>query len=80
MDATRDKVRETLPVITAKLFKGDNRHKDVRVGCDKADERLEVELRVKKLGIVASARKKNKSYISETFSDTLSVSQSVSFM
>ena len=46
MDATRDNVRETLPVATGKLFKGDNRHNDVRVGYDKADERLEVKLRV----------------------------------
>ena len=46
MDATRDNVRETLPVATGKFFKGDNRHNYVRVGCDKADERLEVKLRV----------------------------------
>ena len=44
MDATRDKVRETPPVATGKLFEGDNRHYGVRVGCDKADERLKVEL------------------------------------
>ena len=50
MDATRNKVRETLPVITSKLFKGDNRHNDVRVVCDKADERLEVVLRVEVRG------------------------------
>ena len=46
MDPTRDKVRETPPVATGKLFKGDNRHYGVRLGCDKADERLEAELRV----------------------------------
>ena len=44
MDATRDKVRETPPVATGKLFEGDNRHYGVRLGCDKADERLKVEL------------------------------------
>ena len=47
MDSTRDKVRKTLPVATGKFFKGDNRYNGVRVGCDKADERLEVELRDK---------------------------------
>ena len=46
IEAARDKVRETLPVTTGKLLKGDNRHYGVRIGCDKADERLEVELRV----------------------------------
>ena len=50
MDATRDNVGETLPVATGKLFKGDDRHNDVRVGCDKADERFEVELRVESYG------------------------------
>ena len=44
--ATRDEVRETLPVATGKLLKGDNRYNGVRLRCDKADERLEVELRV----------------------------------
>ena len=44
--AARDKVRETLPVATGKLLEGDNGHNGVRVGCDKADERFEVELRV----------------------------------
>ena len=46
MDPTRDKVRETPPVATGKLFKGDNRHYGVRLGCDKADERLKVKLMV----------------------------------
>ena len=46
IEAVRDKVRETPPVATGKLFKGDNRYNGVRVGCDKADERLEGELRV----------------------------------
>ena len=46
MEAACDKVRETLPIATGKLLKGDNRHNGVRVGCDKADERLEAELRV----------------------------------
>ena len=46
MDTTRDKVRETPPVATGKLFKRDNRHNDVRLGCDKADERLKVKLKV----------------------------------
>ena len=46
IEAARDKVRETLPVATGKLLEGDNRHNGVRVGCDKADERLEVELTV----------------------------------
>ena len=46
IEAARDKVRETPPVATGKLFKRDNRHNDVRLGCDKADERLEGELRV----------------------------------
>ena len=44
MDVTRDKVRETLPVTTGKLFKGDNRYNGARVGCNEADERLEVEV------------------------------------
>jgi len=46
LEAARDKVRETLPVATGKLFKGDNRYNGVRVRCDEADERFEVELRV----------------------------------
>ena len=46
IEAARDKGRETLPVATGKLFKGDDRHNSVRFGCDKADERLEGELRV----------------------------------
>ena len=46
IEAARDKVRETPPVATGKLFKGDYWHNSVRIGCDKADERLEVELRV----------------------------------
>ena len=46
MEAARDKVRETLPVATGELFKGDNRHYGVRLGYDKADERFEGELRI----------------------------------
>ena len=46
MEAACDNVRETLPVTTGKLFKGHNRYNGVRVGCDKADERLKVELSV----------------------------------
>ena len=47
IEAVHDKVREKPPVATGNLFEGDNRYNGVRVGCDKADERLEVELRVK---------------------------------
>jgi hypothetical protein len=46
IEAARDKVRETLPVATGKLLEGEHGHNGVRVGCDKANERFEVELRV----------------------------------
>ena len=65
-----DKVRETLPITTGKLFKGDNRHNSIRVGRDKADERFEVGLRSK---VRREPAEKEKSYILETFPDTLVV-------
>ena len=46
METACDEVRETLPVTTGKLLEGDNGNNGVRVGCDKADERFEAELRV----------------------------------
>jgi hypothetical protein len=69
IEAARYNVRETLPIATGKICEGDNRHDRIRVGCDEADQRFEIELSVES-GVIT--RQKGESYILETLSDTLS--------
>jgi len=44
IEPARDKLRETLPVTTRKLFEGHDRYDCIRVGCHEADERFKIEL------------------------------------